>query len=544
MLRSAPLWSIPLVTLLLAAPAPAAPVNSDLAAANYGGLCHPTGVAPALLDMLTLINPEWAPIVPLASDSAHVDTEPVIVHGEVQGMHGDRSGDFPATPLSADVNQVVLLDAADADRLATGNDDGLIHFEWEAGVYPAWAWAGVGDRLIGLGRWIFDCGHPGSTPGHCSSTMSTPCVLDSECPSGESCVGPHFAYSSELHPPYATAAIRRGRGGIVSSRPGSQPVPATRADIYVSDQAGGAGDRCIIRHEAMDLDLLSVECFPLAQPVATLNTRDFVFDVPLPPRPAGTHTAFFRVVTYPAPGGSAARLHVRRRLGDGSPHLQVTVRLAHKNGGVLPTGFAGTLFTGWRNDPGPLVHVRVTLNELVVNNALQPATPTVPRTCSSNDAPCATAADCPSGDSCFGAGPVKSWRMQAAVNGEWQELVGLETVDTGETVPEGLVYDQYLPPDGVVHLQLDGRSQECIDTMYGKSLASGLMELGFSKGVACLASEARSPGDLDVTYPGPDFGAGPGGVMDYETSSSGGAGGHCSTNIKLPCPVHPDLPSR
>ena len=146
-----------MVACLAHLPAAAAPVNSDLAVAENGGGCYPTGIHPAVLDMLTLINPEWAPIL----NGQTVDSAPVLVHGTVQGMHGDTSGDFPATHIRADVNHFVALDPADADRLATGNDDLLLHFEWEAGAYPAWAWAGTGDRVVGLGRWIFDCGHPG-----------------------------------------------------------------------------------------------------------------------------------------------------------------------------------------------------------------------------------------------------------------------------------------------------------------------------------------------------------------------------------------------
>ena len=153
-----------MVACLANLPAAAAPVNSDLAVAENGGGCYPTGIHPAVLDMLTLINPEWAPIL----NGQTVDSAPVLVHGTVQGMHGDTSGDFPATHIRADVNHFVALDPADVDRLATGNDDLLLHFEWEAGAYPAWAWAGTGDRVVGLGRWIFDCGHPGTTAGTCT----------------------------------------------------------------------------------------------------------------------------------------------------------------------------------------------------------------------------------------------------------------------------------------------------------------------------------------------------------------------------------------
>jgi len=533
-----------LAWLAVAAAPVSAVVNSDMAASNYGGPCHPTGIQPALLDMLTLINPEWAPVMPLASDPTHVDTAPILVHGEVQGMHGDLSGDFPSTHLRADVNHFVLLDAADSDRLGTGNDDGLLHFEWEAGVYPAWAWAGVGDRIVGLGRWIWDCGHPGATPGACSVTTSTPCIIDKECPSGETCVGPHFGYSAELHPPYATAAIRRGRGAVVFTRPVPTAVMATKADVFASPAGGGAADRCVITHLTNDTDELSVQCFPLSQPVATFNAQDFVFDLPLPPRPANAHRPGWRVVPYATPGGTPARLTIRRRLADPSnPHLEVHVRLSQPTRGVMPTGFAATILAGWKRDASPLVHVRVTLTDLVVNNALQPVTPTVPRTCSSSNTACMTNADCPSNEKCWGAGTVKSWQMQAAVNGEWQELVGLGSVDTGNVISQGLVYDQYIPPTGSVQLDIDGESRDCIDTIYRTSLATDLGNFGFVKGVECLATEARSVGTLSLTYAGPDFGAGGGGSTDYETVSVGGEGGHCSTTTSMLCTLDGDCPS-
>src|SRR5216117_547901 len=133
-----------LALALRAGAAVAAPVNSDLATAQLGGGCYPTGIHPAVLDMLVLVDPEWAPLL----NGMTVASTPITVHGTVQGMHGDTSGDFPATHVRADVNHFVVLDAADADRLATGNVDGELHFEWEAGTYPAWAWAGTGDRIV------------------------------------------------------------------------------------------------------------------------------------------------------------------------------------------------------------------------------------------------------------------------------------------------------------------------------------------------------------------------------------------------------------
>src|SRR5262245_31061993 len=133
-----------------ATPAPTAlPVNSDLAAADNGGGCYPPPLAmDSPLDMLNLINPEWAPVI----QGTMVESEPILVHGTVVGSHGDQGGDFSSTHVRSDQNTFVRLDDADAERYSTANRDELA-FEWEVGAYPDWAWGSAGDRIVGLGRW-------------------------------------------------------------------------------------------------------------------------------------------------------------------------------------------------------------------------------------------------------------------------------------------------------------------------------------------------------------------------------------------------------
>jgi hypothetical protein len=217
--------------------------------------------------------------------------------------------------------------------------------------------------------------------------------------------------------------------------------------------------------------------------------------------------------------------------------------MTRKVKGGLPTGFAGTILAGWKKDPTPLTHVRTTITAAVVENALQPATPVAPKTCSSASTPCESAADCPTGEMCFGYGPVKAWQLQASVNGEWAELTGLGSVSTGDVVPQSIVFDQYLTAGDAVHLVANGVARECVDTLYGKSLATDLVAFGFNEGLACLNSTAHGVGTVDVSYPGPDFGAGPTGAMDHETQSVGGEGGHCSLSTGLLCLVNEDCPS-
>src|SRR5207245_7821285 len=142
--------------------------------------------------------------------------------------------------------------------------------------------------------------------------------------------------------------------------------PATKADVYVSPYAGGAGDECVLTHRDNPLNLLSIQCFPLAQPVAPINDQDFEFDLQIPPRPVGGRPRWW-IIPLPAPGGTAARVRVHRRLRDPQPHLHVIVRMTRRVPHIRPTGYAGTIVAGWGNEPTPLKHLRLTVSGRVVN---------------------------------------------------------------------------------------------------------------------------------------------------------------------------------
>ena len=521
------------------------PVSSDLAAAVNDGGCYPTAlVLSSPLDMLNLVNPEWAPVL----NGQTVESEPILVHGLVLDSHGDTGGDFPATHVRSDQNTFVRLDDGEAGRLATGNG-GEIALEWEAGAYPDWAWGSGGDRVAALGRWIFDCGHPNPTVGHCSVSTAQGCLANvecvppkcAECDPSETCVGAHYGYSSEMHPPFATAVMRSGRGALLSTAANAHALPATRTDIFVSSYAGGAGDRCVLTHLNDAINQLAHECYPLQEPVANINEQDFVFDVPLPLKPPGGQVTW-RFLERPAPGGVAAAVDVLPKDRDPEPHLEVSVRMTQSTPNGLPTGYAGTLFAGWQNDPTALTHVRVSVDAAVIHNALQRVKPVVPRVCSGSGTACTVAEDCPAGQLCHGIGTVKSWRLQVSVNGEWQELTGLDSVNSGDVIPQAIVFDQYLPSDGEVHVVANGDGEDCIHTMLGKSLKTDLAMLGFANGLNCLLTTPHDPGKVDVRYAGPDFRA-PGASQLYETQSSGGEGGACSTTTERLCVLDADCPS-
>ena len=476
------------------------PVDSNSALSGNGGGCYsPPIVQSSPFDMLPAVNPEWAPVV----NGSSPFTAPVLVHGTAVESHVSKQ-DFPAGHVTFDQNTEIKLDAADSGFLATGNlapsnlENGVatLELEWETGSYPAWAWAGEGDRIVALGRWIFDCGHPDPIPGHKAGT-TIPCLTDADQPAGVPCVGAVFNYRSEMHPPQAVAVIRSGKAAQLDAA--GRAVPATQADVFVSPDGGGAGDACVVTHKTSVNAILGSPCFPLAAPLALipiggvppLNSRDFAFDVPLP-RVSGGRDPVLRVLPH---AGTAvpASLDVTPVLDGAEPHYHVTVRMTQPIGGHLPTGFAATLLAGWRHAPAsPVVHLRVVLDGVTVNNPLKSGT-------------------APAG-----------WKMQAAVDGQWQEVAGLDGVNAssaGQAFVTPASFDLFLPRSGDVDLRVAAASRNCADTLFGKSLLTDLIGFGFNpadpatlpgalaRGVACLQAEERDAGSIELSFSAPHFGA-------------------------------------
>ena len=243
-----------------------------------------------------------------------------------------------------------------------------------------------------------------------------------------------------------------------------------------------------------------------------LNARDFAFDVPLPPRPAGG-VASWRIVPQAGPAGVPARLEVTSHADDPSPHLAVVVKLTEKVGGKLPTGYAGTLLAGWTaGAAAALVHVRVTLDTLAVKNALKPQLPVV------HDA--------------------KGWGGQMAVNGEWQTWKGLADLRSGDRLAQALVWEQWLPADGSLQILSDATSRSCIDTLFAIPLLQAAREISLTDLASCLKTSSPNPGRVETRYPGPDFGAG-----SHVSASKNADGGACSTTTTRTCVSGDDCPA-
>jgi hypothetical protein len=557
--------SIPVTVAILVgladSPVRAAVLDSNLAAspitqANGGG-CYPVSIAPGLLDMITLIDPEWAPV----NVGAHLPpaSDPVTMHGTVILSKINETGDFPSDHLFDDQNTLIAVDSADMAFVATGNvgaegvEAGNLEVEREIGVYPLFAWAGEGDRFTGVGRWIWDCGHPLQDPaGTCSVTMTHNCVLNTDCAppacptcmSGETCVGVNFNYHSELHPPHAIAVSRVGQGFAYTKRVrGGRP--ATRTDVWISTNSGGAGDACILTHQAVPLSLLGINCYPLSQPIFDVNASDFEFDIPLPQRPPGsTRGPRVRVIDQTPKGLPQAK--VTTTFFDGpNPIVHVVVSLTTPVRGKLPSDVGKTIIAGWRHDRTPVTRLRVDVTGIEILNPLKAVTPALPLTkhCSTTTSQDCSVNPCPTGETCLSlGGPTPGWKVYLEANGNWTTLDGLDAIAAPGTVAQNVHYDVALPAGATLHLHATGKSLACEESqLYGQSLAEDLVLYGLTNGAICLADMSHNIGDFDVAYTGPDFGSG-GSSTTYATQSVGGDGGTCSTTMSQLCLKDQDCP--
>jgi hypothetical protein len=550
-----------LVALAGAAPVRAANIDSNLAVAPAtqanGGGCYPVSIAPSLLDMLTLIDPEWA-AVDVGAQLPPLSA-PIAVHGTVALSKINEGGDFPSDHVTDDQNTLITVDAADEALVATGNvgpegvEAGTLEVEWELGKYPLFAWAGAGDRFTGLGRWIWDCGHPSANPaGSCSTTTTQSCLLNRDCRpptcptcvAGETCGGITFNYHSEIHPPQAVAISRIG-GYAFSPRFKSGRL-STRTDVWISPDGGGAGDQCLLTHLASSLSLLSLECFPLSQPVANVNAANFAFDIPLPPRPAGnTRKPLVRVKEQTSSG--LPRPRVTTTFVDGpTPVVHAEVDMTTPIAGQLPSLVGKTIIARWFHDPTPVTRLRIDVTAVEIANPLKAVTPVLParQVCSVTTTQDCSATPCPAGESCLTiGGPTPGWLIFLEANGNWQAVPGLAAVATPTTVAQSLRYDVGVPAGGSLHLHATGKSLACLESqLYGQSLARDVALYGLTDGATCLADTSRDIGKLDVSFGGPDFGSGSGSAS-HVTPSVGGDGGACSTTTTQLCLTNADCPS-
>src|SRR6478672_2450367 len=109
----------------------------------------------------------------------------------------------------------------------SGEEFARLHFEWEQGSLPFFAWPTDGDRATIWGSWIWDCGHWSSTPNNQPGSTIT----------GE---------TTELHPLNAIVVNRKA--------PYSPTTAQSETDVYVSNDGtiAHATEQCALTHKPAD----------------------------------------------------------------------------------------------------------------------------------------------------------------------------------------------------------------------------------------------------------------------------------------------------
>ena len=285
-----------------------------------------------------------------------------------------------------------------------GEEFGRLHFEWEQGSLPFFAWPTDGDRATIWGSWIWDCGHWSSTENN---------------QPGSTITGEH----SELHPLNAIVVNRASPFATRSKRNESQ------TDVYISNDGSKAHavEQCALSHKpAPDNTKYDDGFLPCTQKAANKTqplAKHYSFFVPAPPKPKGANKLTFRVVNEIHGGSGSQKVKVEKG------GLEVTVTTKKKYG--------KRFFVSWNKDkskPTPLV---VTLKTLTIKqadpNPAQPD-PTPP-----------------------------TWNLYLNVNGVWNMLndwtKALSSVTDGQTIALNRKLRLNVPAKSGVWFQMYGR--EC-----------------------------------------------------------------------------------
>jgi hypothetical protein len=218
----------------------------------------------------------------------------------------------------------------DADR--AGEEFRRLHFEWESGTLPFFAWPTEGDRVKLWGSWIWDCGH------FATGNRTT----------GE---------RTEFHPLNGIVVTRRS--------PYRTRGNESQTDAFISNDGNlaHAVEECARTHQPISSDAFGPDLRTCIQTPA--NTRQplsgaYSFFVPAPPRPSRSARLTYRTTRMVT--GSAASERVRV-LGNG---LAVTVALR----GGTARRYGKSFYVGWsgRQRPAP-ARLKITLGTLTVNHA-------------------------------------------------------------------------------------------------------------------------------------------------------------------------------
>jgi hypothetical protein len=212
-----------------------------------------------------------------------------------------------------------------------------LHYEWEEGSYPKFAWPSDGDRATVWGSWIWDCGH-----------WTTDDKITGE--------------RSEIHPMDATAVTRQN-GAL--ARPGEKET-----DLWISSSGTFAHitEECAKKYkpqsdgtygpnfQACAANLPKEHSHTKAQFRQRL-AKSYTFTVPAPKRPHGAKRLVLRKVKRQHKGKASERV---RRTKTG---FRVTVKPRAKE-----FRFGTSYFARWKGK-AHATRLKVTFTKLLVRHA-------------------------------------------------------------------------------------------------------------------------------------------------------------------------------
>jgi hypothetical protein len=301
------------------------------------------GCQRASINQLFLKSPEWvyvyrSPAIRVAEGIARV------THAAKDDAPGEHQYYDFTSNLVVDSEYHHLLGGSAArgtsnfarGEKADGDEFRRLHYEWESGTLPFFAWPTEGDRVKLWGSWIWDCGH-WTTGGRVTGERT------------------------EFHPLNGIAVTRaspyRTRGN------------ESQTDVFISSDGNlaHAVEECARTRRPTGPDQYGPDLRTCIQTPANKRqplSRDYGFFVPAPPKPSPGARLTYRVV--PALSGSAGSERIRVQ-GNG---LAVAVTPKPARRAAPERRYGKTFFVGWsgRRRSAP-TRLKVTLQTLLVNHA-------------------------------------------------------------------------------------------------------------------------------------------------------------------------------
>jgi len=462
------------------------------------------GVFPSFLHPFSpeRTDPEWASVwsedvVTLAGTVAErsIDGAGVQVsHIDDPGHHYAHDWNFFVLP---DPSYRWVAGTKNFFESAPGESPGaVVEVEWEAqnagnaftyGFGPIglhdFAVPSAGDRVLVVGRWIADTGHPEE--------------------------GAH----TEIHPPRLLATLR-ARLAVTSV----DQTKAAQLDLFVSGHGGGANqvpvglsatldqggagggriqDSLVVADQGLyeragpfpstaflDSIVFSVSgqhllgpVFPTAGPSAfpwgglapeahAINDRNYDVDVPLPHAPDGATAPRVEVITRPGHTTSVDEVITYGDFHDGLPttaHVHLPYQGA--DNGV----YARTLLFAWDAFSPPGKHFRVTLDRVHVIDL---------------------------------AG---HWHVWSDVDGQWTNLTNVAPAlfgnVAGQTIPIGVTYDVHVEQGDTIRVFAHGYDVGCFDNLFGQLFGLDAYSQRLAEFNFCGFGDNVNLGDVTLTLP-------------------------------------------